>query len=267
MKKLTEFEKGEMDFHNRHAEQYDSAHDLDSTRIALLHEKFLKHIYGLPKKSRVLEVGCGSGHDSVKIAKKGFQVIGCDISEGLIGVAKRKAKENKVEKNTRFFVASTNRLPFRGNSIDAALIVASLHHLENPVVALKEINRCLKPGGILVIGSEPNAWPYVFKKFKHSGLGKKIMGFFRKDYNAEEVSIGDEATTGFREKELRKMFEDSNFRVKRLDFEYFFSGFLILLKLNLGEPADKGVVWFDSVLSSLPGIRKFGWYINAVLEK
>jgi len=265
-KNLKEFKKGEALFHDNHAGEYDKSHCLNSRKVQAIHSSFLQYLDRMQKGAEIIEIGCGTGEDIIKIAEKGFRVFGCDISEKMVEKTKQKLKERKKEEKAEFFVADAEMLPFKANSFDASLIVAALHHLENPKKALNEIARITKPNGFVIIGSEPNSWPYYFKKIKHSKIGKKIVSVFRKDYNVEEVSIGDKKTFGFREKELRKMAEEAGLKVIEFEYVLFLGGFLLVLKIELPKKMEEAILAFDRMLARVPKIKKAGWHINVLLQ-
>lgn len=99
----------------------------------------------VPKDSKVLDIGCGTGRLCRQL--QGVEYTGTEISEGQI----KKAREYCPEGN--FLQAEMTDLPFEDNSFDAVFMVASLHHLlkADQKKALKEAVRVLKTGGILNI--------------------------------------------------------------------------------------------------------------------
>jgi 2-polyprenyl-3-methyl-5-hydroxy-6-metoxy-1,4-benzoquinol methylase len=57
---------------------------------------FIVRELGLPSKSRILDMGCGTGRHSIEFAKRGYQVTGVDISSRMLMQAKKKAQEEGV---------------------------------------------------------------------------------------------------------------------------------------------------------------------------
>lgn len=100
---------------------------------------------------KILDLACGQGYFSFAFRDKGAEVIGCDISEELIKIAKDTAKhitENKPE----FHVASADNISFiKDASIDTVTIVLALQNIENLAGTLKECSRVLKDQGKLFI--------------------------------------------------------------------------------------------------------------------
>lgn len=95
---------------------------------------------------RVLDFGCGSGENSLLLAMRGARVVGVDISESLIGVAKTRLRVNGSAGRARFIVGSAHDLPIEPASVDIVFGIAVLHHLDLDASA-GEVYRVLKPGG------------------------------------------------------------------------------------------------------------------------
>jgi len=98
----------------------------------------------------LLDAGCGPG--SITIGLAGHvapaEVTGIDLSAESIGLARDLAAERGVT-NVRFDVADVYALPFDDATFDAAFSHALLQHLSDPLAALREIRRVLKPGGVI----------------------------------------------------------------------------------------------------------------------
>jgi ubiquinone/menaquinone biosynthesis C-methylase UbiE len=111
-------------------------------------EQGIKHL-AVSDDARVLDVGCGSGWASrmlAQMAPNGF-VVGIDISDEMIAVAKNSSAGFT---NVEFRVASAERLPFKDGEFSHAFSMESLYYYRDMSVALKEIRRVLKPGGVFV---------------------------------------------------------------------------------------------------------------------
>jgi SAM-dependent methyltransferase len=94
----------------------------------------------------VLDFGCGSGGNSLLLARRGAKVIGLDISHSLVTLARRRLETNGLAGRGRFIVGSAHDVPLLDGSVDLVLGVAVLHHLDLNA-ASREIHRVLKPDG------------------------------------------------------------------------------------------------------------------------
>jgi SAM-dependent methyltransferase len=96
----------------------------------------------------VLDVGCGPGRTSGLLAGRGLQVVGIDLSPGMIEVARRDHPE------LDFRVGSMTDLDLPDGSVAAIVSWWSIIHLPRDVVpqAFAEFHRVLAPGGVLLLG-------------------------------------------------------------------------------------------------------------------
>jgi len=98
--------------------------------------------------SRVLEVGCGNGRDSIFFAKSGFTTTGIDIAPGAINLAKKNAK--KLGVNVTFLEADVESLPFEDKSFDSVFSLSVLHSTDFGK-SFSEVQRVLKEKGLLFV--------------------------------------------------------------------------------------------------------------------
>lgn len=106
---------------------------------------------GIGAGKKILEIGCGTGALTQYLARTNASVIATDFDERFLGVA-----QNKINfPNVFFQIADAEILKnFSSDSFDVVCGVSILHHL-NIDLALKNIQRVLKPGGAMAF-SEPN---------------------------------------------------------------------------------------------------------------
>ncbi|AEF96951.1 class I SAM-dependent methyltransferase [Methanotorris igneus] len=138
---------------NEHAKNYDKipAHGVNSEKDKKVVKNALKEI--LKRKMKILDVGCGTGFLSLILAELGHEVVGIDLSEGMLNKAREKAKNLGLD--IEFMVGDAENLPFEDNTFDAIVERHILWTLPNPKKAIKEWMRVLKDGGkIILIESE-----------------------------------------------------------------------------------------------------------------
>jgi ubiquinone/menaquinone biosynthesis C-methylase UbiE len=108
-----------------------------------------------PDGSRVLDVGCGAGRTSIPLAEQGFKVVGIDLSQTMVTVARQQAELANVEID--FQVMDATNLQFPPDSFDVVLF--SYNGLEllpgrtGKIKALEEVWRVLKKDGLFVFTS------------------------------------------------------------------------------------------------------------------
>ena len=101
---------------------------------------------------RLIDCGCGPGSITADLAEAlapGL-VVGIDLRADALAQARGLAGERGLG-NMAFQEASIYSLPYRDGAFDAAFTCAVLQHLADPVAALREIRRVLKPGGVVGI--------------------------------------------------------------------------------------------------------------------
>ena len=99
----------------------------------------------LNKDLNVLELACGSGQLSFRLAGNAKQWEATDFSENMIAEAKKKPRL----RNLYFSVQDATNLPYADETFDAVMIANALHIMPEPDKAMAEICRVLKPGAIL----------------------------------------------------------------------------------------------------------------------
>lgn len=127
--------------------------------------------YGNIKRNRiVLELGCGTGVFTEKLAGEGIKLVAIDISMALIQKASKKLKGKGVQ----FVVADIEMLPFKSGVFGSVVGISVLHHLSIEM-ACGEIYRVLKKGGKTAF-SEPNLVnPQIYLQ-KNIPYLKRLLG-------------------------------------------------------------------------------------------
>ncbi len=112
-------------------------------------EQFIQKL----SKKTVLDLGCGVGRWSVRLATRNTYVIGIDLSREMIKLAKKQVTKKKIQ-NIDFIVASAQNLPFALESFDVMLSVTVLQHIVDSRdfnAAVNDLIRTLKPKGQIIV--------------------------------------------------------------------------------------------------------------------
>jgi len=140
-----------------HAEQHDRAV-----------ERYLEPLLAtadLRADHRVLDVGCGNGRTSIEAARRAQAVIGCDLSTGMLDVARQRAAAAGVT-NVEFVRADVQIADL--GSFDRVISRNGVMFFGDPAAAFANLARMLRPGGRLVVqvwqAYEEQEWLRTFRE-------------------------------------------------------------------------------------------------------
>lgn len=112
----------------------------------------------------ILDIATGTGDLAIQFAEKvsAEKIVGLDLSEGMLSVARKKAAKKHFGDLLTFVQGDSEALPFENNSFDAITVSFGIRNFENLEKGLSEILRVLRPGGIFVIleTSVPTKFPF-----------------------------------------------------------------------------------------------------------
>jgi 2-polyprenyl-3-methyl-5-hydroxy-6-metoxy-1,4-benzoquinol methylase len=130
------------------ADKYDTSL---SPRLSVFRAAALRFV---PAAGRVIDFGCGAGVIALALAQAGYRVKGLDISADMIAAAKSRAEQSKL--SVDFAVGDTQTFANLDSDFDAVVSSSVLEYLPDPVQALGEMARRIRPGGHVIL-SVPNS--------------------------------------------------------------------------------------------------------------
>jgi ubiquinone/menaquinone biosynthesis C-methylase UbiE len=119
-------------------------------------------------KKTILDVAGGVGYIGETVKDMGGVYINLDISTGMLSLAKNKLSLHKGDH--LLILSDVHKIPLQNNKVDIALMSEVLEHLENPERVLHEVNRVLKPEGIIIVTNPNPFWApiqFVAEKVKY----------------------------------------------------------------------------------------------------
>lgn len=166
---------------------------------------------------KVLDLGCGSGRHTVYLAKRGFKLYGIDIAPKGIKLTRDWLKKEKLQADLKLG-SIYRKLPYQDNFFDAIISTQVIHHerIENIRKAIKELERILKPGGLLFITVRKRK----FKKQWTKGKILKKYGWQKADYQV----IGTKTYIPIEEKEkglIHYVFNKASLRKELKNFKIY----------------------------------------------
>lgn len=128
----------------------------------------------IPPAAEVLDIGCGEGYVSVKLAEKCKKVVGFDINAEDLKLAEDKKSRSKYKDKITFVPGDVLKLPFPDKSFDLVGMLDVLPHIEKDREAMEEIARVLRPSGRVVI-TTPWQYPCAASLFKGQRMIRKLI--------------------------------------------------------------------------------------------
>jgi SAM-dependent methyltransferase len=104
----------------------------------------------VPPPGPVADLGCGPGAHALSLASRGYNVIGIDGSSRMVDVARTRAKRDEIVATFDVHDVSAS-LDFADASLGGVLAIHLIQHLPHPAAFVAEVQRCLRPGGYLLI--------------------------------------------------------------------------------------------------------------------
>lgn len=119
---------------------------------------YLRHLFAyevarrmIPKRSIVLDLGCGEGYGTYLLSKDAKKVIGLDVDPEIIDHASKKYSAPTIS----FELYDGTKIPYPDNYFDAITVFQVIEHVDNDVYFVSEIYRVLKPKGLVIL-TTPN---------------------------------------------------------------------------------------------------------------
>ena len=138
---------------NNIASDYDRLNHILSLNIDKgWRRKAVREIADQEMPVKVLDIACGTGDFTIEIARKlpaGSQVMGVDISEGMMQIGKEKIRRAGVD--AEMSIADCESLPYEPNTFDRLTVGFGVRNFERLELCLEEMYRVLKTDGKLVI--------------------------------------------------------------------------------------------------------------------
>lgn len=198
----------------------------------------------IPPQSKVLEVGCGLGHTTAMLAKSrpDIQIIGTDLKYhftwGLlekIGCSYREC--NAVD------------LPFEPEEFDTVISFGVIEHTYDDILFLKEIHKCLKPGGFNILFQIPN-------EYSLNELASRLLSI-------------DHHKKRYRSSEIKRLFNRCNFKITDIRLEHLIPAQVDRISTNLGAFFNRHYCNIDKADNCLckTGFRKICQDYRVVAKK
>ena len=169
----------------------------------------------VPKGSKILDIGCGNGRN---MCYPDYDFRGVDISNEFVKICCDKGLN--VKKGTM------TELPYKNNSFDAILSIASFHHLNNETdrnKALQEMKRVLQPGGMVLLyvwsKNQPKRTKRIFENY-----GDVLV-----PWKSKNGKIYNRYYYIFQMEEIEELIKKNGFTIKKHIWDYGNEIFILTL--------------------------------------
>ncbi len=258
----------EQQFHD----QWAAAIDVNGLKVADYFEactapenRFILQHLGDVAGKYLLDLGCGAGENSVYFAGRGARCVAADYSPGMVEVALKLAAANGVA--VEGCTVNAMAIAFPDNTFDIVYASNLLHHLPDPILALREMHRVLKPGGKLCF----------WDPLRHN----PVINVYRR--LATEVRTEDEMPLDIGiVKTIQLLFTDTQSDTFWISALWIFLYFYLIERINpnqdrywkkiirehkrLATSYSRLERW-DRALKKLPGVARMAWNLAVVATK
>lgn len=143
-------------------------------------------LFKVSEGMRILDIGCGTGNFSIKLARMGCRVVGVDVSGEMLSQARDKAEKEGLD--IEFYNMDVYNLAFEDRSFDGAFSMAAFEFISEPERALKEIFRVVRDKGNILVGTinKDSKWGdlYMSEYFQENTVFKHADFKTLEDFNA-----------------------------------------------------------------------------------
>jgi len=172
------------------------------------YRRLAEKVVSLFEGGKLLEIGPGPAYVSIEIAKRlpKVEIIGLEISDTMIEIAKKNAKEHEVSEKITLKKGDASKMPLEDSEFDFVLTSGSLHHWKKPTQVVDEIYRVLRPGCRALVSDLMKDAPKEKVHDFANKIDSKLMRWglkhsFKESYTARQIEQMIKSTH-FREIEI-----------------------------------------------------------------
>lgn len=168
----------------------------------------------------VIDFGCGVGQEAIEIAAHGARrVIGFDIRESVLDIARREARRRGLEHRCSFVSHCDTR-------VEAIVVIDAFEHFDDPVGALQEMSMLLEPDGRVYVSFGPPWYHplggHLFSVFPwaHLVFTERALIRWRSDFKRDGATRFSEVEGGLNQmsvRRFRRLVGQSPFRFERFE--------------------------------------------------
>lgn len=239
----------ELDLHKNLVDKYEA---IAKKQFYLVYQNYWNGIIfkSTPENrdSFVLDCGCGIGRMLRFLSHRYNHVYGVDVSVDMLKTV------YKNKRNITVIASDAQGMGFKDKSFDMVICKGSLHHLNYPDKAIKEISRILKKDGFLIV-SEPCRDNIIWRK-----MGLLYVKFSKRFSNHHRL---------FYSKTLKRMMAQNGFEIQKIRYLGFIAfplcgiahQFPIMKFIPFNCVFTKILIKIDEIFMKMPLVKEFYWHI------
>src|SRR6266508_4793927 len=168
----------------------------------------------IPANGKVLEIAPGPGYFCIELAKLGdYKITGLDISKSFVEIARKNAREAGLKIDFREGNASA--MPFEDKTFDFTFCQAAFKNFSEPVKAIAEMYRVLRPGGISVIADLRRDASREEMDREVKGMGLNRINEFLVRWTFDQMLLKSDYSVD----EIKKMLSQTPFGKGKIDVD------------------------------------------------
>ncbi|MBT9151284.1 MAG: hypothetical protein DDT40_01472 [candidate division WS2 bacterium] len=181
-------------------DNYGNQYDKESFTQGTIGEcDFIEKELNYDKSLRIIDIGCGTGRHSIELTKRGYSVIGIDLSESQLKKAREKAELNNLKID--FVKHDARNLPFE-NQFDVGIMLCEggfplMETDEMNFDILRNITRSLKSSAKIIFTTLNGIFPLYYSIDNFHGTGNNAEGAHYKSDSFDLMTLRDSNITTF----------------------------------------------------------------------
>lgn len=171
------------------SENYDGMNRVISLGSDVAWRKKVIKIASANNPKKILDIATGTGDLAIQFAEntQADKIIGLDLSDGMLSVARKKVADKPIAKKVEFIQGDSEALPFDDNYFDAITVSFGIRNFENLEKGLSEILRVLRKDGIFVILETSVPTKFPFKQGYHL-YSKNVLPLLGRLFSKDKVA-------------------------------------------------------------------------------
>jgi ubiquinone/menaquinone biosynthesis C-methylase UbiE len=172
-------------------------------------ERLLKTYLPEDKDAKILDAGGGTGRMTLPLAKLGYQVTLCDLSPGMLAVAREKLQVDGLLDRVEIKEADLASLPFHVETFDLVVCLHGAFSIADSLKAANELTRVTKRGGNIIVDALSRYWAVVHELNENPEAALKLL---KSEVNYA-YDIHSEWQRVFSPEEFKGLFEKNGIKV------------------------------------------------------